>query len=99
MSSVTTITPLFVRSTEYLLHRKFYQILNIPPCPIRKSEMVYHLRNYLERICSLVTSEDNHGQHIIINKNLSILSGINEGEKHTFIDLVRIVWRRVRLSK
>lgn len=108
MSSAHTLTPLSIRPTEYPLHRRFYEILNLPPCPLSKSEMSYHLHNYLERTGALITSEYNQEQYILVNSYVSLLSGLDAGdtftlrdagqERHTFIDFARIVWRRVRRS-
>jgi hypothetical protein len=107
MSSAPAITPLSIRSPEFPLHRRFYQILNLPPCPLSKAEMAYHLRHYLERAGALVTTEDKQEKYILINKDVSLLSGFNEGDTFTireagqdrrpYIDFVRMVWRRVRI--
>ena len=103
MSSASAITP----SIEYPLKKQFYEILNLPPCPLSKEEMAYHLRHYLERTGVLVTSDDNQEQYILINEDVSLLSGYDEGLtfmlreggqcRRPFIDFARIVWRRVRL--
>lgn len=107
MSSAPAITPSMTLSTEYPLHRRFYEILNLPPCPLSKSEMEYHLRHYLERTGALVTTNDNQEQYILVNKYISLLSGFDVGDTFTireagqdrrsFLDFARMVWRRVRL--
>ena len=107
MSSASAITPSSIHPPEYPLHRRFYEILNLPPCPLSKGEMAYHLRHYLERTGALVTSEDNQEQYILVNRDVSILSGYDVSdtitlreagqERRTFNDFARIVWRRVRI--
>jgi hypothetical protein len=105
MSTTATINRSSIHYKEYPLHPQFYQILNIPPCPLSKGEMLYQFHNYLERIGALVTTEDNQEKYILIGTDVSILSGLNVGDTFTlhdrraFIDFVRTVWRRVRLSK
>jgi hypothetical protein len=109
MNETTTNTTSSIHPTEYPLHPRFYQFLNIPPCPLSKGEMAYHLRNYVERIGALVTTEDRQEQYILVNRDISVLTGLNEGEtftlheagqeRRTFSDFSRRVWRRVRLSR
>lgn len=107
MSSSAAITSLTIRPTEYPLYQRFYEILNLPPCPLSKGEMAYHLHHYLERTGALVTTEDNQEQYILVNKDVSLLSGFDAGdtftireagqERHTFGEFARVVWRRMRL--
>lgn len=69
--------------------------------------MAYHLRHYLERTGALVTTEGNQEQYILINKDVSLLSGHDVGntftlreagqDRRSFLDFARMVWRRVRL--
>ena len=106
MSTTTEINRLSVRPSEHSLHPQFYQILNIPPSPLSKAEAAYHLYNYLERTGALVITEDNHEQYILINKDVSLLSGLDtfttreaDQERRKFGDFARVVWRHVRLSK
>jgi hypothetical protein len=90
---------------EYDLHPRFYQILNIPPCPLSRAEMAYHFRHYLERTGAYIISETGQDEYIVMTADVSLLSGINEGEsfiikesgedRNTFSDFARIVWRRV----
>jgi hypothetical protein len=108
MTDSATDTPQ-TTPTEYPLHPRFYKILNIPPCPLSKVEMAYHLRNYLERVGALVTTDDDQEQYILVNKDISILSGLDKGDtftlreagrnQHSYADFSRLVWGRVRLSR
>ena len=94
--------------TEYDLHPRFYQILNIPPSPLSKSEMAYHLRNYLDRAGAYVISANAQDEYIAITADVSLLSGHDEGskfilresaqERNRYIDFARIVWRRVMMK-
>ena len=104
MTTTSSVPP-----SEYNFHPRFYQILNIPPCPLSKREAAYHLRNYLERSGAYVTSGDGQEEYIMITANASLLSGINEGDtfmiketgevRHSYNDFARIVLRRVVQSR
>jgi hypothetical protein len=95
-------------SSEHSLHPRFYKILDLPPCPLSKVETAYHFRHYLEKTGAYVTSADGQDQYIMITKDVSILSGLDEGDTYTlkeageqrrhFYDFVRIVWQRIRIA-
>lgn len=104
-TNITMTTTSSPTPSEYNFHPRFYQILNIPPSSLSKREAAYHLRNYLERSGAYVTSEDGQDEYIMMTHNVSLLSGINEGDtfaikeagqdRHSYAEFARIVLRRV----
>ncbi len=93
--------------TEYNFHPQFYQTLNIPPCPITRTEMAHRLHHYLVTSSALVCSEDKREQYILITEGVSRLTGFVVGDsfviredgqdRRSYTDFIRIVFRHVHL--